>query len=267
MADEGAKLGEYAANELMRAARQLGRQGEERHDGVHQGRKSIRRARAALALLAPSLHAATPVRRLDGGLRSLCRGLSSLRDADALRDALLHLAKEAVIGPIECERLCALVSVLRARRLSAALQRDPDFARRRQRLAQAIERLQRLPWDTVGPEALKAAHAVSVARLQKALKRAAKSEDPEDWHLLRRRLRRLRQQESALNECAPDIGLHSEDIGALAEQMSTTQDHALLLAHCRRSGVFLARDRATLRRLVEPLYRASLDDVLARLKR
>ena len=267
MAGEGAKLGEYAAKELARAARQLGRQGEERHDGVHQGRKSIRRVRAALALIAPSMQTAAPIRRLDAGLRSLCRGLSSLRDADALRDALLHLAKDAVIGPIECERLCAQVSVLRAKRLSAALQRDHDFSSRRQRLAESLVRLQRLPWDAVGSEALKAAHAVSVARMQKALKRAAKSEDPEDWHLLRRRLRRLRQQESALLECAPDLGLRSDDIGALAEQMSVTQDHALLLAHCRRAGVFVARDRATLRRLVEPLYRASLDDVLARLKR
>jgi len=267
MAAEATSLGEYAAKELARAARQLGRQGEERHDGVHQGRKSIRRARAVLALIAPSMQAATPIRRLDAGLRSLCRGLSSLRDADALRDALLHLAKAAVIGPIECERLCAQVSVLRVKRLASALQRDPDFVRRRKRLADAIERLQRLPWESVGPEALSAAHSISVARMRKALKRAAKSEDPEAWHLLRRRLRRLRQQETAFAECAPELGLHASDIGDLAEQMSLMQDHALLLAHCRRSGVFVARDRATLRRLVEPLYSDSLADVAARLKR
>ena len=57
----------------------------------------------------------------------------------------------------------------------------------------------------------------------------------------------------------PDAGLATPGVADLAERMGTAQDHALLLAHCRRSGVFPARDRATLRRLVEPLYLDALD--------
>jgi len=55
-------------------------------------------------------------------------------------------------------------------------------------------------------------------------------------------------------------------IAELAERMGKAQDHALLLAHCRRSGVFPARDRATLRRLVEPLYDEALEDAAAALR-
>jgi CHAD domain-containing protein len=255
----GAVLQAEAVHEAERAASQLARPGEERHQGIHQARKSIRRVRALLALGGDGFNAAPAVRRLDAGLRSLCRGLSSLRDADALRDALLHLERDAVVGPIECERLCAFVAVLRARRLAAALARDPDFARRRARLQEAQTRLALLPWAQVTDAAVADAHAYSTRRLRKALKQARHSDDPEAWHTLRRRLRRLRQQETALARCAPDAGLHTPSVAELAERMGAAQDHALLLAHCQRSGVFPARDRATLRRLVEPLYADALE--------
>jgi CHAD domain-containing protein len=255
----GAALQAEAVNEMERAARQLARPGEERHDGIHQARKSIRRARALLALGGPSFSATPSVRRLDAVLRSLCRGLSSLRDADALRDALLHLSRDAVLGPIECERLCAFVAVLRARRLASALARDPDFGRRRARLAEAQTRLGRLPWHHVDEATVRTAHAASTKRLRKALKKARGKADTEAWHTLRRRLRRLRQQETALQRVMHEAGLATPGVAALAERMGNAQDHALLLAHCRRSGVFPARDRATLRRLVEPLYVDALE--------
>ncbi len=255
----GAVLRAEALHEAERAARQLARPGEERHEGIHQARKSIRRVRALLALGGEIFVATPAVQRLDAALRSLCRGLSSLRDADALRDALLHLSRDAVIGPIECERLCAFVAVLRARRLASALARDPDFARRRARLQEAQTRLDLLPWDRVGEREVRAAHDYSTKRLRRALKQARGKADVEAWHTLRRRLRRLRQQENALARVAPDAGLNTPGVAELADRMGKAQDHALLLAHCRRAGVFPARDRATIRRLVEPLYVDALE--------
>ncbi|MGL6291277.1 MAG: CHAD domain-containing protein [Silanimonas sp.] len=255
----GAVLRAEALHEAERAARQLARPGEERHEGIHQARKSIRRVRAILALGGEAFTAAPAVQRLDAALRSLCRGLSSLRDADALRDALLHLSRDAVMGPIECERLCAFVAVLRARRLASALARDPDFARRRARLQEAQTRLGLLPWDRVDEKDVRAAHDYSKKRLRRALKQARGKADVEAWHTLRRRLRRLRQQENALARVVPDAGLSTPGVADLADRMGKAQDHALLLAHCRRSGVFPARDRATIRRLVEPLYVGALE--------
>lgn len=257
--------------QLQRAIHQLGRPGDARHDGIHQARKALRRSRAVLALAAPSWnrpprraadaaadpahrHAAGVLHRADAELRRLCRGLSSLRDADALQDALLHLVRDAVIGPLEGERLGVPVLALRQRRLDAALARDPDFVRRRQRIAKVAAALGALPWAEVASDSVVEAHAQARQRLEKARRRARRSNDPEDGHRLRRRLRRLRQQEQVLARAAPDLALRTEGLEALATQMGLAQDHALLLAHCRRAGVFAARDRATLRRLVEPLY-------------
>lgn len=262
----GALLQAEAEQELERAARQLARPGEERHQGIHQARKSIRRVRALLALAGAAFSATPSVKRLDASLRSLCRGLSALRDADALRDGLLHLSRDAVIGPIECERLCAFVAVLRARRLAAALARDPEFARRRSRLQQAQARIGLLPWARVRDADIAAAQAFSRKRLRKALKQAQGGADAEAWHTLRRRLRRLRQQENALARVAPASDHATPGIADLADRMGRAQDHALLLAHCRRSGVFPARDRAMLRRLVEPLYLEALDHAAAALE-
>jgi len=262
----GAMLRAEAEQDIERAVRQLARPGEERHQGIHQARKSIRRARALLALGGDAFVALPSVRRLDTALRSLCRGLSALRDADALRDALLHLSRDAVIGPIECERLCAFVAVVRARRLAAALARDSDFARRRARLLDVRRRLAGLPWERVEGAAIDAALTHSRKRLRKALNAAKGGTDVEAWHALRRRIRRLRQQESALARVLPSPPRATPGIADLAERMGSAQDHALLLAHCRRSGVFPARDRATLRRLVEPLYAEALAHAAAALR-
>jgi len=259
--------------QLRRAIDQLGRPDEARHDGIHQARKALRRSRAVLALAAPAWAAEEPaaqratalLRRADAELRRICRGLSSLRDADALQDALLHLARDAVIGPLEAERLGEPVLALRQRRLDAALRRDPDFARRRARIARLAAALHALPWPAVAAEHAAAAHATARGRLEKARRRARRSTDPEVWHRLRRRLRRLRQQEQVLARAAPELGLRTEGLEVLATRMGLAQDHALLLAHCRRSGVFAAADRALLRRLVEPLYAEALEATAAAL--
>lgn len=262
----GTLLQAEAEREIERALRQLARPGEERHEGVHQARKAIRRVRALLALGGEAFSAAPPVRRLDASLRSLCRGLSALRDADALRDALLQLSGDAVIGPIECERLCAFVAVLRARRLATSLALDPDFSRRRARLQQAGGRIARLHWACVREVDVATALALSRKRLKKAMRKADASADAEAWHTVRRRLRRLRQQESALARVLPESVSATPGLGALADRMGKAQDHALLLGHCRRSGVFPARDRANLRRLVEPLYADALQHAATALR-
>ena len=98
--------------------------------GVHRVRKSVRRVRAMLALGGEAFAGCSRARTLDAALGSLCRGLSSLRDADALNDALLHLNRDAVIGPTECERLCAAVSVQRSPRRGAAARPGPSASTR-----------------------------------------------------------------------------------------------------------------------------------------
>lgn len=46
----GVRLMLYARTQLEQAQAELGREGEGRHEGIHQARKCIRRTRGALAL-------------------------------------------------------------------------------------------------------------------------------------------------------------------------------------------------------------------------
>lgn len=251
-----ALLREYAVTELLRAGRQLARPGEKRHQGVHEARKSIRRARAVLALAAAIL--GKPGRRLDRRLRDLARTLSDLRDAQALEEVLLHLGELRALPAAEVERLLLPVRERKRRALAAALADDPALSARRAVLAEASATVLRLDWRALAPADLRRAHDGSVADLHAALDAALASPDPEAWHRFRRRLRRLRQQESALAECCPDAIPPTPGLPELADGMGLAQDYALLLAHLDPAGPFAARDRAALKRRLLPRYRRAL---------
>jgi CHAD domain-containing protein len=249
-------LREYAVAELTRAGRQLARPGEKRHEGVHEARKSIRRTRAVLALAAAAL--GKPGRRLDRRLRDLARTLSDLRDAQALEDVLLHLGELRALPAGEVERLLVPVRERKRRALAAALAADPGLATRRATLAESSATVLRLDWRELAPADLRRAHDASVADLHAALDAALASPDPEAWHRFRRRLRRLRQQESALAECCRGLIPSTPGLPELADGMGLAQDYALLLAHLDEAGPFAARDRAALKRRLLPRYRRAL---------
>lgn len=143
----GGDLRAYALDQLAGAVAQLGREREARHDGVHQARKSLRRARAALALAPRTL--GDKGRHLDGAIAAACRGMGVLRDAQALLEALQRLAPKL---PTESRDTLPEAMVLATARrdamLAAALERDPEFARRRlRRLSQQDSLLQAVAPD------------------------------------------------------------------------------------------------------------------------
>jgi CHAD domain-containing protein len=249
-------LREYAVAELGRAGRQLARPGEKRHSGVHEARKSIRRARAVIALAGDSL--GKKGRRLGRDLRDLARTLSDLRDARALEEVLLHLQDQGALPDAEVERLLVPVRARKRRAMETALADDPGLALRRAHLAVASANLLRLAWGDIDATALRRAHAASVADLHAALDAALATPDPEAWHRFRRRLRRLRQQETAIAECCPDAIPPTPGLPELADGMGLAQDYALLLAHLDESGPFGARDRLALKRRLLPRYRRAL---------
>lgn len=242
--------------ELGRAGRQLARPGEKRHQGVHEARKSIRRARAVLALAATAL--GKPGRRVERDLRDLARTLSDLRDAQALEEVLVHLGAQRALPATEVERLLSPVRERKRAALARALADDPALAARRAGLAEANAALLRLDWRELGPADLRRTHDASVTDLHLALDAALASPDPEAWHRFRRRLRRLRQQETALAECCPDAIAPTPGLAELADGMGLAQDYALLLAHLDAAGPFSARDRVALKRRLVPRYRRAL---------
>lgn len=249
-------LREYAVAELGRAGRQLARPGEKRHSGVHEARKSIRRARAVIALAGEAL--GKKGRRLERNLRDLARTLSDLRDARALEEVLLHLQDQGVLPAAEVERLLVPVRARKRRTMETALAEDPGLASRRAQLATASATLLRLAWGDVDAAALRQAHAASVVDLHATLDAALATPDAEAWHRFRRRLRRLRQQESALAECCPEVIPPTPGLPELADGMGLAQDYALLLAHLDETGPFSARDRLALKRRLLPRYRRAL---------
>ncbi|WP_295363056.1 CHAD domain-containing protein [Arenimonas sp.] len=259
----GDALRAFALDELANAARQLAREGGDRHAGIHQARKSLRRVRATLALARRAL--GEPGRQLDGDIARLCRGLSALRDGQALVEALKRL------DPAESPALQALlpqaIALATARRealLQRALAREPDLARRRQRIQGFARRLARLPWDEVRGKRVARAIARSERRLDKARARVARQPGHDErWHVLRRRLRRLRQQDHLLLALAPDLrpvaGVPLDEATMLGE----AQDDVLLLRHCGSRSPFPPALRRELRAVARERLRRVREAVAA----
>lgn len=245
--DSCESLRTFVDTELALAARKLQARGGRVHAGVHQARKSIRRARAALMLAGPRLGAgATLVGR---ELRAANRSLSGLRDAQALVAMLDTLARKT--RDPEEQRL-----VRRARRIAAAARaaagRDPGHrsavADARDALAVLRAALAGLPWEQVAAADLQAGLVRTRERVATLRDRAVRSGEDQDWHRWRRWIRRQSQQQRA---CAA-IGVESPEAPfdkSLAEQLGVMQNLSLLIAHCRRGSPFAKPDRAALRRI------------------
>ena len=243
----GSPLRDYAAGELARAIACLGWRGGRLHEGVHQARKSLRRARATLALGASAL--APAARLVDHELRKLNRGLSALRDAHALTGALASLAARSEDTNQAALLLRARNAAARERAVRARSERtgDPGMHARRVLLASLLGALRALPWEDIEVSEIQAALARSRARAEAAGLRALDRGKPDDWHRWRRRARRLSQQQRAL-------GGHSADERRdkrLAVLLGETQDRSLVQEHCGRDSPFAAIDRVPLRALMD----------------
>jgi len=253
----GLRLRTFALLELAQAQTLLAQPGEARHDGVHQARKRLRRTRAALALGRKAL--GRDGRRLDDDLGRLCRGLSPLRDVQALIEGLQRLPASGNGALASC--LPEMVALARERRdacLARALARDPDFSRRSDRIKAMALRLGALEWDEVKPGAVAKAVARSEKRLAKARRRATRNpKDDARWHAMRRRLRRLRQQDHLLAALQPDLRPVDNVTADEAAVLGEAQDDALLLRHCGSHSPF----PPPLRKLLRAEARARLGRV------
>lgn len=249
----GEALGQYAQAQLHRAIACFGWRGGRVHAGVHQGRKALRRARAVLALGGEPLGAGAPL--VDRELRRICRGLSAERDAQALVEVLDRLLAEGD-GAAEClRRARRAAAAARARVLRDALGDDPGLARRRERLGVLLAALPALHWSALDEAALRDGIERSQRRLVKAARRAHRTGKDADWHRLRRRVRRLAQQCSALEACGFAALAAARPDRRLAAALGEAQDFALLIDRCGGDSPFRLQDRAPIR----VLARAGLD--------
>lgn len=244
----GRRLMAFARGQLRLAQAHLGHAGEARHVGIHQARKCIRRARATLALGARIFD--QRAQRLDDELGRLCRGLSPLRDAQALIETLRRLTATA---PAAVQAILPLAEMEACRRrdqlLQRALTRDPGFMARRHRLLVAQTRLERLDWWALDAAVVSAAAMRSGQRADKAGQSARHHpDDNHAWHVYRRRLRRLHQQDTLLAEIQPELRpALVQSLQKQASLLGESQDDALLLSHTGTRSPFPPDQRKLLR--------------------
>lgn len=244
----GTDLRRFVHRELSMARTHLARPGNERHGGVHEARKCLRRTRAALAL------GAKPWRRmvaaLDRELQRICRGLSSVRDAQAVVEALSRLEGDEEFTPRVCRLSMAAATKRRDEVLMLALRRDENFAARLHRIERVDVRLAKLDWTMLSRRRARAALRRSERRMRSARRLAMENPDnAAAWHTFRRRLRRLRQQAALLDAVAPEIvrGIDCRDDEAV--MLGEMQDDSLLLARCASRSPFPIAYRGLLRRI------------------
>jgi len=189
---------------------------------VHEARKRLKKARASLRLLRPTLKRAI-YRDWNAALRDAARPLSAARDSKVLPDTLRMLA-DRYGEPVRAINLQGLRRALNAQR--GQLARDvlgsqgKALAHSRQLLREtraAIER-GRLPrdndWDGIGAGL---EHVYSRGR--RALAAARKAPAPDAFHEWRKQVKYLRYQLEALEPLWPGM------IGELADQAHRLADY------------------------------------------
>lgn len=170
---------------------------KDRHAAIHRARKSIRHARAILALGREDFgEALAPV---DRALQRAARSLSRLRDAHvvvatarALADA--HGGDDAAAWNRVADRLQVRSDAL----LAEALRDDPGFAARRARIHAVARAITALPWHGMKRKTARRALAQSEGRSAVACERATRKQSAKRLHRWRRRLRKVRLQRDAL---------------------------------------------------------------------
>ena len=230
--DLGAALRGVADQQLTRAGQCLGWKAGHRHKGVHQARKSIRRVRSILALVGETLGPGAEA--LSYLLSEVNQGLSHVRDAQALVEAIDHLAAQTHDGKLLRLLARARKRAVAARRvvLQAAIAADPDFLQARDLLERIKAALDGLAWTGgVSDHEVEAAFSLSKDKTRKAAKKAHKTGDDEDWHRWRRRARRQSQQQRILAEVGIESTVEYDD-KEIASLLGQQQDCSLLLEFC-----------------------------------
>lgn len=246
-ANVGTRLARYVDGQLTLASSALELHGREARRGIHQARKAIRRARAALFLGWEHPNAAVAL-----ALEQLKRAndeLSELRDAHAMVGAVKCVAKR--------ENGCESDALRRARkRLKTRRVQLERGAIAQTRIGQARERVMfiaagaaAIPWMRITEGDMRAALAATVAQVAQARRSALAHPSPAKLHKWRRRLRRMLQQHEACNALAIHVAAN-RFAECEAEQLGRLQDDNVLLAKASRLADLHGRRRKHFRRVV-----------------
>jgi CHAD domain-containing protein len=228
-------LAGIADGQCRAAMRALGNV-EDRHGGVHQARKAIRRLRATLILCRKAFgDALLPV---DRDLQRLASSLSSLRDAQAVIGTAEKLATDGH------DEWLAVADALRRRRdtlLDDALAKDPGFKRRCHQLRAARQAISALPWSQLRAKTLRKAWEKTTSKVDELADEHAAKPTAASLHRWRRRVRRQRLQLETLRKLHKKVGQHAaahlphkgktlHELTKLANELGFRQDLQVLRA-------------------------------------
>jgi CHAD domain-containing protein len=249
-----AALAALAGRECRGAARALA-DVKDRHRGIHEARKSLRRLKSLLALGAEPFAGQLP--SLNELIGKLATGLSPLRDTHVA----VHTA-QVLAGPdpsLEWQQAIHALENRRDGRLAAALTKDPRFLKRRHRLRDLGDAIEALPWKAVTRRTIEQAIARSERRVAKAERRVRRDGSVANLHRWRRRARRLRMQLECWRKVLKTTGKSAHKHGP--------KDKAAVRSMAELSDALGAKQdlralRASLRTLEAPL---TLDPLLERI--
>ncbi len=232
----GSLLATLARKECKAVAKALANR-KDRHRGIHEARKAIRRLRSLIALVGDAVGNETA--KIDIALRHLAKRLSALRDSQ-----VAVAMAEKLAGGDDAGEWAIAAQVLAAQRdllLEKELQKDPDFARRIAAMTDIAIVLDKLYWKRVSRKSLQRSIKQSQRRATKSECDATEQATPASLHRWRRRVRRLRLQLEALHaldrvsEAAMLAGAAHKSKSAkalahLADQLGWRQDIEVLRA-------------------------------------
>lgn len=229
----GQAFAELSQKECAGVKRAL-KNGKDPHKGIHEARKAIRRLRSILSLTRNDL--GDQVEPIDKALKRFGDGLSALRDATAVISSAERMAKEHGKGP--WPDVVTRLAMQRNALLEAALERDPRFQKRVNRMSRLSHAIEQLPWSKVRKRSVDDTLKQSDKRMEKAHDKFEDAPKPTLLHKWRRRVRRQRMQLQTWRKVAnhPGHGLphHIRTLSKLSDTLGWRQDLQVLRNHVRR---------------------------------
>lgn len=254
----GDVLRAYALYHVDVAGRALGCDAARLHTGIHEARKAMRRARAALDLRASIADSAVG----SDELKLLCRRLSVARDAYIIVKTIEKFARSHASGEQgpAFRKLLERFARRHQRQIARLRQLDPAMRKLRARLTSLRTAIAALDWPAFDETGVRQAISATARKAERAASAARAEETGETRHRWRRRLRRLRYQielgESELGIAAGAAAGRGETSAARIAKMTDLlgDEHDLRLVleaiESPRSAAPRADDFAAVKRLL-----------------
>ncbi|MEO7166316.1 MAG: CHAD domain-containing protein [Chthoniobacterales bacterium] len=216
---------------------------------IHATRKCLKRARAALRMIAAEA-GRRPARRENRCLRDVARMISEIRDAEVrlqtvkqLRDLFSHRQDRNFL---ETEELLAF-------ELDSFLAAFSDWEEEaRTKLSRARDRVAKWPLGEVTCETLRRAAQRSYKRGRTALREAVKNPTADEFHNFRKEAKQLWYQLRVLRPLHPvifkDLGT---ELKTIAQHLGHAHDLAFLAARLKSAGRGRKRSARVLGGLIE----------------